>query len=285
MPEATLQKMDQDLAQVSVTQEAAVARCARYDHQPPQLPAELKHPAILVFSKSNGFRDNPSVNGAIAALKEMADHDHWTMFFSDNAAVFNTADLKHFDAVIWNNVSGDVLTNSQRQAFKSYMETGGGFVGLHGSGGDFYYDWDWYPDTLIGARFLSHPMSPQFQAAKLKVDDGSDPIVKGLPSEWTMTDEWYSFKNDPRSKGAHVLVTLDESTYSPMTGKVSIRMGDHPIAWTQCVGDGRSFYSAIGHRPEGYSEPNTNKLIEQGVAWAAGLGQSSCHDGKEITKQ
>jgi uncharacterized protein len=53
-------------------------------------------------------------------------------------------------------------------------------------------------------------------------------------------------------------------------------MGDHPIAWTQCLGKGRSFYTAIGHRPESYSEPNTYKLMQQGVAWAAGLGQSSC---------
>lgn len=284
MPEATLQRLDQDLAQVKPTQEDAIARCARYDHKPPQLPAEINHPAILVFSKSNGFKDVPSVNGAEAALKAMAARDHWTVFFSDNAAIFNAADLQRFDAVVWNNVSGDVLTNSQRAAFKAYMESGGGFAGVHGSGGDFYYDWDWYVDTLIGARFRSHPMSPQFQAAKLKVDDSSDPIVRGLQPQWTMTDEWYSFKNDPRAKSAHILVTLDESTYSPMTGKVDIRMGDHPIAWTQCVGNGRSFYTAIGHRPEGYSEPNTNKLIEQGVAWAAGLGQSSCQDGKEINK-
>jgi type 1 glutamine amidotransferase len=124
-------------------------------------------------------------------------------------------------------------------------------------------------------------MSPQFQAATLKIDDSHDSIVRDLPAQWTMTDEWYSFKTDPRSKRAHILVTLDENTYKPMTGKIDIRMGDHPIAWTQCIGNGRSFYTAIGHRPESYTEPNTSKLMERGVAWAAGLGQSSCRDGKE----
>jgi type 1 glutamine amidotransferase len=281
IPAATLEKMDKDLALVPNTRESAVARCARYDHTPPTLPAKLAHPAILVFSKSNGFRDDPSVNAAQAALKAMGERNHWSMVFNDNAAVFNKADLKRFDAVVWNNVSGDVLTMAQRSDFKAYIEKGGGFAGFHGSGGDFYYDWDWYADSLIGTRFLSHPMSPQFQEAKLKVDDSHDPIVRDLKAEWTMTDEWYSFKTDPRKKGAHVLVTLDESTYSPMTGKKDIRMGDHPIAWTQCIGNGRSFYTAIGHRPEGYSEPNTNKLLEQGVAWAAGLGESHCRGGKE----
>jgi type 1 glutamine amidotransferase len=284
IPESTLDKLDKDLALVPMTRESAVVRCARYDHTAPTLPERLTHPAILVFSKSNGFRDDPSVNAGKAALKTMGEREHWTVAFIDNAAVFNSSDLKHFDAVVWNNVSGDVLTVAQRRDFKAYVEEGGGFVGFHGSGGDFYYDWDWYVDTLIGARFLSHPMSPQFQAAKLKVDDSRDAIVRGVEGEWSMTDEWYSFKTDPRSKGAHVLVTLDETTYHPMTGKVDIRMGYHPIAWTQCVGNGRSFYTAIGHRPEGYSEANTSKLMEQGVAWAAGLGQSSCQAGKEITK-
>jgi uncharacterized protein len=279
IPAATLDKLDADLASVPVTREAAIARCARYDHTSPVLPTDLHHPAILVFSKSNGFRDDPSVNAAAAALKKIAAHEHWSAFSTENAAVFNATDLARFDAVIWNNVSGDVLTLSQRHDFQAYIENGGGFVGLHGSGGDFYYDWDWYADRLIGARFKSHPMSPQFQAAKLKVDDSKNSIVQGLPAEWTMTDEWYSFKNNPRDKGAQVLVTLDESTYSPMAGKLDLHMGDHPIAWTQCIGKGRSFYTAIGHRPEGYSEPNTNKLIQQGVAWAAGQTPGSCQSG------
>ncbi len=282
IPQSTLEKLDKDLALVPLTHESAVARCARYDHTPPTLPEKLGHPAILVFSKSNGFRDDPSVNAAEAALKAMAEHEHWSTVFTENAAVFNAADLKRFDAVVWNNVSGDVLTLEQRADFKAYIEKGGGFAGFHGSGGDPYYDWDWYADTLLGARFLSHPMSPQFQLAKLKVDDSHDPIVRDLPAEWTMTDEWYSFKTDPRAHGAHVLVTLDESTYQPMTGKIDIRMGDHPIAWTECIGDGRSFYTAIGHRPESYTEPNTRKLMEQGVAWAAGLGKSHCQAGKEM---
>jgi type 1 glutamine amidotransferase len=172
-----------------------------------------------------------------------------------------------------------VLTMAQRQDFKAYVEGGGGFAGVHGSGGDFFYDWDWYADTLIGARFKGHPMNPQFQLAKLKVDDSRNAIVLGLPAQWTMTDEWYSFQTNPRQNGADVLVALDESTYNPMAQKQDLHMGDHPIAWTRCIGDGRSFYTAIGHRPESYTEPNTNKLIEQGVAWAAGVGHSSCKAG------
>ena len=188
--------------------------------------------------------------------------------------------------MIWNNVSGDVLTVTQRAAFQAYIEGGGGFVGLHGSAGDPVSFWDWYVDTVIGARFAGHPMSPQFQEARVVIEDASNSIVRGLPAAWTLEDEWYSFKNNPRSNGATVIATLDESTYSPvgMAGK-DLRMGaDHPIAWTRCVKDGRSFYSAIGHRPEIYSEPNHLQLIEQAIRWAAGSGLTRCRDGKEIAR-
>lgn len=179
--------------------------------------------------------------------------------------------LRKFDAVIWNNVSGDVLTSQQRVAFKSYIENGGGFVGVHGSGGDPAYFWDWYVDTLIGARFIGHPVDPQFQDAKVVIAEDAGGIAKDLASGWTMKDEWYSFGNNPRSSGAHVIASLEESSYAPQGWKnVNLRMGDHPIAWTKCIGKGRSFYSAIGHLPQTYSEPHHLKLLEQAILWSAG---------------
>jgi type 1 glutamine amidotransferase len=280
--ESILPALDAQLAAVRVTQQDTEARCARYDETRPRLPSKLKPPAILVFTKINGFRDDLSVNAATAALKAMGARRGWALVFIDNGAVFNPDDLKHFKAVIWNNVSGDALTLTQQKAFRTYIERGGGFAGIHGSGGDPHYVWDWYADTLIGARFLSHPMAPQFQAAKVMIDAASDAIVQGL-SNWTMTEEWYSFKSNPRSRGAHILATLDESTYSPVSGSMDLRMGDHPIAWTQCIGDGRSFYTAIGHRPESYTDANAMKLLERGVAWAAGLGETQCPAGREYS--
>jgi uncharacterized protein len=77
IPEEALGKLDKDLALVAVTREAAIARCGRYDHAAPVLPEKLDHPAMLVFSKSNGFRDDPSVNAGEAALKTMAEREHW----------------------------------------------------------------------------------------------------------------------------------------------------------------------------------------------------------------
>lgn len=275
-------RMDRDLASVPITEETVIRRCARYDNDRPDLPKTLPHPAILVFDKIVGFRDGPSVDAAAAALKAMAARRGWTLVFTDKAGVFNPEDLGRFDAVVWNNVSGDALTLPQRAAFQHWVEGGGGVAAFHGSAGDPVYIWDWYADRLIGARFTGHPMNPQFQTAQVIVDDPAAGVTAGLPARWSMLEEWYSFAASPRLTGAHILARLDEGSYSPVgMGGVNLRMGDHPIAWSRCLGSGRVFYSAIGHRPESYAEANSLRLLEQGIAWSAGLGRSLCRDGAE----
>lgn len=267
---------DRALRALPVTAADQAARCERYDEDRVNLAPPAGRPRLLMFEKMTGFRDGPSVEAARAAIQAMALRKGWSVVVSDKGGAITPANLKKFDAVIWNNVSGDVLTLRQRRAFRAYIEHGGGFVGMHGSAGDFIYDWDWYADTLIGARFIGHPMGPQFQDARVVIESGPGGIGGDLAPGWTMKDEWYSFRTSPRESGAHVIATLDETTYSPKgaTGN-SLRMGDHPIAWTRCVGAGRSFYSAIGHRPEGYSEPHHVRLLEQAITWAA--SGTRCH--------
>ena len=200
----------------------------------------------------------------------------WPKVITDKGGAFNPATLARFDAVIWNNISGDVLTLGQRAAFKSYVEHGGAYVAMHGSAGDPVYFWDWYVDTLLGARFVGHPTEPQFQEARISVNQ-AHPLAKGLPAEWRMTDEWYSFKTNPRAAGANVLLTLDESSYTRVSRfAANIDMGkDHPLAWTNCIGKGRMFYSAIGHMPETYSHPQQIQLLQNAIEWAA-LAKGAC---------
>lgn len=266
-----LPALDAALRALPVTDADKVARCERYDNDVPKIDMPKgKGPRILLFEKINGFRDVPSVNSARAALTDMAKRKGWQITVTEKGGAFNAETLANVDAVIWNNISGDVLTLSQRKSFQDFLTKGGGFVGIHGSAGDPVYFWDWYPDTLIGARFAGHPMNPQFQEARVAVDK-SHPLAARLPTEWRMSDEWYSFKNNPRATGAKVLLTLDESTYSRQ-GRFGepLDMGaDHPIAWTRCIGKGRMFYSAIGHMPETYSQPQNVTMLEDAIGWAA----------------
>jgi uncharacterized protein len=273
----SLAALDAALGKLPLTHEVIRRRCARYDTVPPSLPKVIAHPAILVFEKITGFRDSRSVDAATAALAAIAKRRGFTLVSTDNGAVFNAAQLALFDTVVWNNVSGDALTLPQRAEFRRWIEEGGGFAGIHGSGGDPVYFWDWYADDLIGARFIGHPQQPQFQTALVIVEDRASPITARLPERWSLLEEWYSFRASPRASGAHVLARLDESSYSPKgLGGQDLHMGDHPIAWTRCVGRGRSFYTAIGHRPEVYTERNAATLLEQGIVWSMDRSAAPC---------
>lgn len=267
LPADRMTRLDATLRALPVTPADHVARCARYDDDRPVLPQPPPKgkPRLLIFEKITGFRDGPSVDAARAAFQAMARRKGWAVAVSDKGGAMTPSVLRRFDAVIWNNVSGDVLTLSQRAAFRAYVEGGGGFVAVHGSAGDPSTFWDWYVDNLVGARFAGHPMTPQFQDATVKVEGRGHPIAAGLPGQWTMNDEWYSFTANPRASGATIIATLDEHSYAPG----GLAMGDHPIAWTRCVGKGRAFYSAIGHRPETYADPHHVAMLEQAVAWAA----------------
>jgi type 1 glutamine amidotransferase/uncharacterized low-complexity protein len=227
-------------------------------------------PRLLIFEKINGFKDTPGVEAAHALFVDLARENGWSVTSTEKGGAIRAETLRNFDAVIWNNVSGDVLTLTQRKALQAYLENGGGFLAVHGSAGDPAYFWDWYADTLIGARFAGHPMSPQFQDAKVRLETPSSPLAKGLPAQWTMNDEWYSFTTNPRKAGAKILATLDENTYAPKgVGGQDLRMGDHPIAWSKCLGKGRMFYSAIGHRPETYSIPEYRTMVKNALAWVS----------------
>jgi type 1 glutamine amidotransferase len=269
--QGALEQTNKALLALPVTATDRAARCARYDVERPNIVMPKGKPRLLLFEKITGYRNPESVAAASAGLRAMAERNGWALVETDKAGAITPDILQKFDAIIWNNVSGDVLTLSQRRALQAYIEHGGGLVGIHGSGGDSARFWDWYVDTLIGAPFAGHPMSPQFQDARVVIEDGSGPITEGLAPGWTMNDEWYSFKKNPRASGARVVARLDESSYIVMgSDGQDLHMGDHPIAWTRCIGQGRSFYSAIGHRPETYSEPHYVKLLEQAITWAAG---------------
>ncbi|MEC3909280.1 ThuA domain-containing protein [Sphingobium sp. CR2-8] len=264
LPADKLAALDKRLRALPVTAADRTARCARYDNDRPTIALPRGKPRLLIFEKINGFRDGPSVDAARAAFQAMAQRKGWAVVVSDKGGVMTPANLRRFDAVIWNNISGDVLTLSQRAAFKSYIEQGGGYVAVHGSSGDPSTFWPWYVDTLVGTQFAGHPMNPQFQDARIVVEGRDHPVAAGLPHEWTMNDEWYSFTANPRP-GSTVLATLDEGSYKPS----ALAMGDHPIAWTRCVGKGRAFYSGIGHRPQTYADPHYVTMLENAVVWAA----------------
>jgi len=250
-----------------------------FDKEPPELPADLKGNAVLIFSKTNGFREEAGIQASNAALAAIATMRGWPSFVTENGAVMNTAQLAKFKLVIWNNASGDVLNEEQRAAFKEWVEKGGSYLGVHGAGGDpvvstghtSLADWKWYVDTLVGAQFVVHS---GIVPADIHIEDPKSPITKVLPAVWHRSEEWYAFEKSPRGQpGFRILATVDEKTYTP--GRAT--MGeDHPLVWWHCVEKGHALYSALGHAGWMYAEPNMIRFLSSAMEWLISQNGQPC---------
>ncbi len=272
MPDPVVQEIARELAALPLTDEIKAARCERYEVVPPEIEVAEGQIRILVFDKTNAHREVEAMAASEQMLQDLATENDWSVVRTNSGAAFTSEILRQFDVVIWDNVSGDVLTLSQRDAFRAYVEAGGGFVGLHGAGGNRFYAWHWYVNTLIGTQYIGHPHDPQIEEGTVRIEAGEDCLSNEVPDVWAVEDEWYAFVANPREAGARILATVDESSIST-TGLfgADLSMGDdHPVIWAREVAQGRSFYSALGHAPQVYADPVYRRLVANGVRWAAG---------------
>jgi hypothetical protein len=244
------------------------------DRVAPELPDGLGaegRVAILLFSKTSGFRHQDAIPACERSVREIAARRGWQVFATENAAVFDTALLPRFRVLLSNNATGDNWSTEQKAALQGFVLGGGGFVGVHGAAGTRYRFWDWYTDELLRGRFIGHPLLPQLQTARVIVEDRTHPAMRALPESFAHQDEWYSFEKSARQPGVRVLARLDEASYAPREIFRDIAMGDHPIVWSHCPGRGRVFYSALGHSAPSYALPAHAGMLEGAIAWAAGL--------------
>jgi type 1 glutamine amidotransferase len=105
----------------------------------------------------------------------------------------------------------------------------------------------------------------------LRIEDATHPAASAIPNPWLRYDEWYDFTQNPRPT-AHVLINLDEATYP---GNPS-PMGDHPIAWCKAIGEGRSFYTGLGHTGDAFSDALVLRHLQGGILYASGVMASDC---------
>ncbi len=215
-------------------------------------------PAMLIFSKTEGFR-HASIETAVQSLQQLGTQQGWQLTHTEDAETFTRDNLSQYRAVIWLNTTGDVLNEAQQQAFESYVESGGGFLGVHAAA-DTEYQWPWY-QNLLGAHFISHP---EIQTATVNVEAGDHPASEHLGEVWEHRDEWYNFDRNPRAD-VDVVLSLDEASYAPGVDA----MGDHPIAWATHAGRGRAFYTGLGHTQAAYQDQRFLTHLAGALAWVA----------------
>jgi type 1 glutamine amidotransferase len=142
------------------------------------------------------------------------------------------------------------------------VRSGGGFLGVH-SATDTFYTWPDYLD-LIGGYFNGHPWH---QAVTIEVADTGDPLVAFLGNSVQFEDEIYQI-GDFDYRRSHVLLRLDESSVDLGRPGVHRRFYGWPLAWRRSFGQGRVFYTALGHDASVWHDPRFQRILTNAILWS-----------------
>jgi uncharacterized protein len=230
-------------------------------------------PKVLIYTRNHvtngkGFvHDN--IAASVAAVKELCAEKGIASESSDDPAAFTAEKLKNYQAVIFCNSNNEAFSEpAQSKAFTTYIENGGGFVGIHSASGSERQNPDF--KRILGGTFKWHTPNQKFT---LVVADKNHPSTTGLPAEWTWKDEGYLCD---MVSGLRVLLEMDTTSVAkPPRDKWKMKFegNRYPLAWCHTVGKGRSFYTALGHDIASYSDPAFRSHIQGGILWALGMAE------------
>jgi type 1 glutamine amidotransferase len=176
----------------------------------------------------------------------------------DTAHVAKLADLKpgDYDVLVFYTVGGK-LEKEAEEAVQKFVEAGGGIVAIHGATASFGNSKVWF--NLVGARFAGH--APGTYNLVIDITDPKHPITAGIDA-FPVNDEEYTYNFAPGVQ-RHVIAQFKQR---PEKSKAK----NNDILWTIEVGKGRVFHCGLGHDVKAWSTPEFQKLILQGIHWAAG---------------
>jgi uncharacterized protein len=231
------------------------------------VPAAESDRRILVYTKNGKGFVHDNIPSSVKAIQKLGVENQFAVDVSEDPAVFTDANLKRYKALVFSNTNNEILdTEEQKTALQKYIRAGGGFVGIHSATGSMR-QWPWFW-ALVGGKFVRHP---KMQTFTIYVKDRNDISTAHLGEKFQWTDEFYYVDNMQR--GLHVLLAGDlVNLVDPQKDKYPGQaFGDEfPLAWRHEFGGGRSWYTALGHKPEHYSDPLLMKHILGGILWAMG---------------
>lgn len=199
-------------------------------------------------------------------MQELGDKLDWLdVTTSDNIADLTPERLQQTDAVMLY-TRGDLPMGGMKDGLVAWVQAGGAIIGVH-SATDTLSDFPPYVQ-LIGGIFDGHPWNEEVTIA---INDPAQAAMRPFLASSTATnsagratfkiaDEIYQFKS--LNMDMHVLMSLDPATPKAEAGRV------YPLAWTREPGDGRVFYTALGHRPEVWHDQRFIKHLLAGIRWA-----------------
>jgi len=181
--------------------------------------------------------------------------------------------LKHYDGVVFASTTGD-LPIPDKQAFLDWIKAGHAFIGIHAAA-DTFHGWPDFAE-MLGGEFAHH--GPQVSVDCLN-QDPKNPATASLPAVWTIQqEEIYQFKNYDPTK-VHDLLIMDKHP------EHKDQSGHFAVSWCKSYGEGKVFYTSLGHREDVWdadttlkdrkNEPAISKAYQAhvlgGIKWALGL--------------
>jgi uncharacterized protein len=188
---------------------------------------------------------------------------------------FSPENLKKYDLVILDNISGD-MPFPDMDGFLAWIKSGKGVVGIHAASDTLRSKNPRHPySDMIGAEFKTHGAQVEVEIIN---QDPKHPACQHYPEKFLVFDEIYQFNRFDRST-VHGLLTLDKHPNDKTPG-------DYPISWCKNYGQGRVFFTSLGHRadvwdddtPANYKRQNSKEVslayqkhLLGGIKWALGL--------------
>src|SRR5215475_4214615 len=218
---------------------------------------------ILYFTHSAGYR-HEVIPASQDVLQRIGATAGFEISVSEDVAVFTAENLRRYGAVMFFTTGELPMSHAQQVAFTDFIRAGGGFLGVH-SATDTFYRWPEY-GKLIGGYFDQHPWH---EAVRIDVADRSDPLVAFMGASISLLDEIYQIR-DFDVGGSHVLLRLDPAQVDLTRDNVHPHPYGWPLAWTRAYGNGRVFYTALGHEEAVWRDARYQTLLRNAVRWAIG---------------
>jgi type 1 glutamine amidotransferase len=146
------------------------------------------------------------------------------------------------------------IGKEQLAGLSAAVKAGVGLGGVHGGMCDSFRQATEY-QFMTGGQWVAHPGNAGV-TYEVNITQSDHPICQGV-EDFEITSEQYYMHVDP---GNDVLAT----TVFKNNGNVVM-----PVTWTKTWGEGRVFYCSLGHVPADVELPMANKMILQGLVWAA----------------
>ncbi len=197
----------------------------------------------------------------------------WEITLKRELEKLSPANLKSYDGVVFASTTGD-LPLPDKQGFLDWIKAGHAFVGIHAASDTFHG----FPEfiAMLGGEFAHH-------GSQVSVDclnqDSANPATAHLGQTWTLQqEEIYQFKNYDATK-VHDLLIMDKHP------EHKEQAGHFPVSWCKPFGDGKVFYTSLGHRediidanPNLKDRKNSPEIAKAyqahilgGIEWALGI--------------